>query len=345
MSVILPLFSIVIPVYNVNPAFLDQCINSILTQSFSDFEIILVDDGSTDSSGQLCDEFAAKDNRIRVIHKQNGGVSSARNEGISAAKGEWLLFCDADDTLQADCLQSVFKIIENGNNDIYKFQHSILNRDGTILKIQTEKSSRVVSNNEYLRLLLRHKIIGSCWGYVFKIKRIKDIRFNTSLTIGEDVLFVLNTLLDSSCSVFVSPLAIYNYRDNPESVSKDWHEIGLKIGIVNMLVKKLFEHYSALGDYLKEYNTFVIQNTTYVYLWKKRTPDLETQQFLKGCYKENYIVEEVECLMNRYIGYLRTNRHLGNFYLSLYFYKIRMATCFVRRWRSLLNITKHHGKC
>ena len=76
-------FSIVIPVYNVNPAFLDQCINSILTQSFSDFEIILVDDGSTDTSGQLCDEFAAKDNRISVIHKQNGGVSSARNEGVS----------------------------------------------------------------------------------------------------------------------------------------------------------------------------------------------------------------------------------------------------------------------
>lgn len=336
-------FSIVVPVYNVNGGFLKECIDSVLSQTFIDIELILVDDGSTDDSGILCDDLASKDGRIRVLHKANGGVSSARNKGIAAAQGEWLLFCDADDTLQADCLESVFKTIENGNNDIYKFRHSILKGDGTLRETKSEISSRVVSNDDYLKLLLRHKIIGSCWGYVFKTKRIKEIRFNTSLTIGEDVLFVLNTLLDSSCSVFVSPLAIYNYRDNPESVSKDWHEIGLKIGIVNKLVKKLFENYSVFDVFKKEYNTFVIQNTTYVYLWKKRIPDMETQKFLKDCHVEYYYVEDVEWLMNKYIGYLRINRYLGNFYLSLYFQKIRIATCFVKRCMFLLNKVKLHG--
>lgn len=99
----MPFFSVIIPVYNVEK-YLDQCIRSILTQPFKDLEAILVDDGSTDSSGKMCDDWAAQDSRVRVIHQQNGGPSKARNKGIASANGKWILFLDGDDYWPADSL-------------------------------------------------------------------------------------------------------------------------------------------------------------------------------------------------------------------------------------------------
>ncbi|MBQ7815737.1 MAG: glycosyltransferase, partial [Oscillospiraceae bacterium] len=98
------MISVIVPVYNTEK-FLDKCIESISKQTFDDFEIILVDDGSTDKSGQICDTWAHKDNRVKVIHKQNAGVSAARNNGIAAAKGEYIAFVDSDDTVSPDYLR------------------------------------------------------------------------------------------------------------------------------------------------------------------------------------------------------------------------------------------------
>ena len=100
--------SIVIPVYN-RKNFLTVCIKSLLAQSFEDFEICLVDDGSTDGTGLLCDELAEKDTRIRVLHVQNGGATYARQKGVELATGEWVLFVDSDDTMPADALQRLFQ--------------------------------------------------------------------------------------------------------------------------------------------------------------------------------------------------------------------------------------------
>ena len=90
--------SIIIPIYN-SEQYLGKCIDSVLKQTFTDFELLLINDGSTDSSGKICDEYALKDARVRVFHKENGGVSAARNTGIKAAKGKYVTFVDADDTL------------------------------------------------------------------------------------------------------------------------------------------------------------------------------------------------------------------------------------------------------
>lgn len=101
--------SIIIPVYN-RKNFLTVCIKSLLAQSFEDFEICLVDDGSTDGTGLLCDELAEKDTRIRVLHVQNGGAAYARQKGVELATGEWVLFVDSDDTMPADALQRLFQV-------------------------------------------------------------------------------------------------------------------------------------------------------------------------------------------------------------------------------------------
>ena len=103
-----PKISIIVPVYNVEQ-YLRRCIDSILNQSFADFELLLIDDGSKDKSGAICDEYAAKDSRIRVFHKENGGVSSARNIGLENARGEWLSFIDGDDVIT----EGYFNIREN----------------------------------------------------------------------------------------------------------------------------------------------------------------------------------------------------------------------------------------
>lgn len=98
-----PQISVIIPVYNAEKT-LNRCLNSIIAQDFKDFEVLLVDDGSTDDSGKICDEYAAKDDRFKVFHKKNGGASSARNIGLDNAKGEYITFCDADDYTEANWL-------------------------------------------------------------------------------------------------------------------------------------------------------------------------------------------------------------------------------------------------
>ena len=101
----MPKVSVIVPVYKVEK-YIGKCIESILSQTFKDFELILVDDGSPDSSGAICDQYAQKDSRIQVIHKTNGGVSSARNVGISKSNGEWLCFVDSDDTVDKDYIEN-----------------------------------------------------------------------------------------------------------------------------------------------------------------------------------------------------------------------------------------------
>ena len=105
------LVSIIVPVYNVEP-YIETCIQSLIRQTMGNIEVILVDDGSTDRSGELCDQYAEADERIRVIHKQNGGLSSARNAGISAAKGEYLLFVDSDDYVSASLVEKTVSCAE-----------------------------------------------------------------------------------------------------------------------------------------------------------------------------------------------------------------------------------------
>ena len=111
------MISVLVPVYNTNQ-YLPRCIDSILGQSFTDFELLLIDDGSTDGSAKICDAYAEKDSRIRVLHKENGGVSSARNLGLNEAKGEWVVFVDSDDWISDNCIKLLTEPLRNKEFDI-----------------------------------------------------------------------------------------------------------------------------------------------------------------------------------------------------------------------------------
>lgn len=116
------LVSVIVPVYNVEK-YLARCLDSIINQTYTNLEIILVDDGSKDSSGQICDEYAAKDQRIKVIHKQNGGLSSARNAGLDIASGSYIEFVDSDDWIDKDTVKENLELIINENSNVVFFNH------------------------------------------------------------------------------------------------------------------------------------------------------------------------------------------------------------------------------
>lgn len=128
-------FSVIVPVYNVEK-YIAQCVESVLTQNYEDFELILVDDGSTDASGKICDHFAASDSRIQVIHKKNGGASDARNAGIKAATGDYLLFLDSDDFWQTErVLDHIFHMLDRTGVTVVQFGHEVfLHNENTIVK-------------------------------------------------------------------------------------------------------------------------------------------------------------------------------------------------------------------
>lgn len=192
----MPLISVIVPVYKVEP-YLERCVNSILSQTFRDFELILVDDGSPDKCPQMCDEFAQKDERITVIHKENGGVSSARNEGIKAAKGEYIWFVDSDDSIEPDSLCFLAEKIEKTHQDLYVFNADI-NEYIEVYDLDD------FYNKYYFKYVFG---FGPCNKlYLTGIIKDNHLRFDTEETIGEDLLFNIGVY----CNVM--SIAVYNHN-------------------------------------------------------------------------------------------------------------------------------------
>lgn len=214
-----PKVSIIVPVYNVEK-YLPKCIESILAQTFTDFELLLIDDGSPDSSGKICDKYAAEDSRIRVFHKPNGGVSSARNFGIDNAKGEWIMFVDADDTILDICLEICFDILRKNNIDLLQFQHN-----QTLEYDENKKIYNLPINmRDYIRFY--HPVcIG---GAMFKAQIIKSnsIKFRNSLKLGEDQLFIYDFISKASKLMYINKkLYFYRYNENSATNSMTYASI------------------------------------------------------------------------------------------------------------------------
>ena len=184
------MISIIIPVYNVEK-YLAKCIDSILNQTFTDWELILIDDGSIDQSGKICDEYTDKDNRIKVIHKKNEGVSKARNTGIILAKGEYLCFVDSDDWIAPTYLQD-FKVQEQ-QCDFY-FSGALYDTYNKVYSYKKYKDKFCNNKYEIRDEFFDQDLLsnGYPWGKLFKTQIIKKngLKFNEQLTINEDHLFI-----------------------------------------------------------------------------------------------------------------------------------------------------------
>lgn len=184
-----PTISVIVPVYNTEK-YLPRCIESVLAQTFVDWEMLLIDDGSTDASGSICDEYAAKDERIRVFHKENGGVSSARNLGLDNARGEWITFVDADDYIEENFLKSFEGNLDAdlvvGNMIICEAGKSPSDIDAHIVPGKYCPIQSVLKGN------LTKTVFCAPWGKLFRNDGIRDLRFDVGMTICEDTKFVYN---------------------------------------------------------------------------------------------------------------------------------------------------------
>lgn len=191
--------SIIVPVYNVEK-YLSRCVDSILAQSFTDFELILVDDGSPDNCPQICDEYAVKDSRIRVIHKKNGGVSAARNSGLEIVQGEYVTFCDSDDYVTEDWLQKMYETIIKTDADCVGIQYTKVNDNGELLskstfKIKEWNFSSCKDNVEYIVNELFREDCG--WELCFNLYKASIIKKHnikiceTCSNFAEDLNFTL----------------------------------------------------------------------------------------------------------------------------------------------------------
>lgn len=216
----MPRISVIIPVYNVEH-YLNRCIESVISQSFSDFELILVDDGTPDNSGKMCDSWAEKDERIKVIHKSNAGLSSARNAGLEIAVGEYVTFIDSDDLVHPDYLKILYESCIGNNTEITIGYFTRFSKISEIEYISgNELRSCVISSTQALLNLYDWNVLpyfNSSCGKLYKRDLFADIRFPVGRLFEDEFVTYLLYSKCYSISVIESPL--YYYFVNEKSIT------------------------------------------------------------------------------------------------------------------------------
>lgn len=212
-----PIISVIVPAYNVED-YIEKCIQSIENQAEKNIEIIIVDDGSTDSTGVLADKLAETDGRIRLIHQYNSGVSKARNTGLDAAKGHYITFVDADDFLAQDYLTYMLHLIRKDDSD-FALSVNCFTKQG---EEQVEQSRyMLLKPEETVALLLSPRVIVGCWNKVYKRRFLNDhmLRFNTDLFYGEGLYFITMAAQAANHVAVGNHKAYYYRRNNQTSVT------------------------------------------------------------------------------------------------------------------------------
>lgn len=203
-----PLVSVIIPVYNMQD-YLKACIESVQNQTYPNLEILLVDDGSTDRSGALCEEYAAQDERIRVFHKENGGLSDARNMGLMEAHGEFLAFVDSDDLLAPKAVETLETLCETSNAEAAIGQVSAF--AGHCTFAEESAQGEVIPMKEAMRRMLLHQKIGhEAWGKLYRRSLWQTMKFPVGL-LYEDYAAIYRVIAQCR-NVAIAPIPLYYYR-------------------------------------------------------------------------------------------------------------------------------------
>lgn len=213
------LISVIMPVYKTEESHLRKAIESVINQSYRKLEIVLVDDGSPDQCGAICDAYAGTDNRIRVIHKKNGGVSSARNCGLETVTGDYIFFVDSDDTLKGNAIEVLFAIVQKTNADIVICSCKHVKEknddnaiyDGAYQCLKTVESAEAIKNLSYNIHVFDELEPTAVWGKLYKKSAVQNLRFNEKMNVGEDFVFNYFAICKAKVVTYCN-LKLYNYN-------------------------------------------------------------------------------------------------------------------------------------
>ncbi len=227
-------FSLILPVYNIDAEELSICIDSVVNQTFKDFEVILVDDGSKEETAKLCDQIASQYNFMSVIHQENKGLAGARNTGVDAAKGEWLIHIDSDDYVEPDMLEKIYEAANKKDCDIICFGYNVISNEKTtryLLKnksISFENLGNLKKDVICASLLAENKFkniaFNTTWGKAFKREFVikNSLTFDEALRRSQDVIYSIYAF-DKAEKIAYIDEALYNYRMDNESLSRSYN--------------------------------------------------------------------------------------------------------------------------
>lgn len=242
LTINIPLVSLIIPVYNV-AEYISETLNSVLMQSFTNYEVIIVDDGSTDKTGEICDLFSKLDNRFVVIHQKNNGVSAARNIGVKKARGFFIGFADGDDILDRDYLKTLVDNIQSTNSDIsvvnsYRFRNTYKRQCNKPNKIQIIDNESIINSVMYGR-----KLDVGPWGFITTKQVIQDHLFPEGMEYED--LYIMPSVYFACKRAVVSDAALYGYRQRS----------GSAMGSAKISQKRIDDYYKAIVHLKESFET------------------------------------------------------------------------------------------
>lgn len=224
--------SIIVPVYNMEQ-YLKKCVDSIIKQTYSNLEIILVNDGSLDKSLFICKEYKKRDSRIRIVNKKNGGLSSARNAGVNVATGEYITFVDSDDYLKGNAIETLVKMIEHSQADIAYIHDIIVNEHYSIIgKEELDHCEKMYTSSTFLKAICERRVSCSVCGKLFKKNLFLDVRFNEQ-KLNEDFLLLSELLLQKNIRIIEDTFAGYYYFERSNSISRGGFGKSLRDAVFN----------------------------------------------------------------------------------------------------------------
>jgi glycosyltransferase involved in cell wall biosynthesis len=212
-----PKISVIVPIYNVE-AYLPRCIDSILSQTYRNIEVILVDDGSPDNSGKICDRYAGEDDRIKVIHRENGGLSAARNSGIDCATGEYLAFVDSDDYVKEDFIEFLYELMCKADADISACGALTVFSDGSTENPSTDTGTHIMDSREALeRMCYNDSFYVTTWDKLYKRSLFDTVRFPEGKLFEDTGTTYL--LVDRADTIITCGEPKYYYFRTPNSIT------------------------------------------------------------------------------------------------------------------------------
>lgn len=304
------MISVIVPVYNVEE-YLPACLESIKRQTFKDYEVILVDDGSPDNSGRICDEYVDKNINWRVIHQENGGLSSARNSGLNVAKGEYICFVDSDDTVDDNYLLFLYHALVDSQADIgiCGYQRILCSEDVQSTR-EVEKS--VLCQDELWQEVFGNLNNSSC-NKIYRRKLIGNIRFMDGLYHGEDLMFNLAYIINCSRAVMIDT-PLYHYWKHKGSVTRSGYTDRRNMEIIAKDVAEEFihNHYPKMSMVAGKYCFRARMNVIRAMVMAKKEKEYSDKLQEYRCYiEEKYGIIRSQLKLKERIEYHLFNKCFG----------------------------------